>query len=279
MRQKLAALFVSLAVFASRHANGQVQILSGAQEAVFVNASSSCLEAFNTSLNCDASVQYLSYDLSYLNWQAENLTSLCTEQCRSSLQSLESAVSTACGDWTFEFNGGQMAASQIADLYIWKYDMSCLADPNNGNFCYLEEQTWNVTALNVSGQATWPTHTNVTYPDYDPSVGDFQYLQTLEEYGLKGKDYFVDVDAEPSDNGNYGWPEYLGYSEFPLEIQCSFCFLESIKLGINSQWGEVYDTVMEQSWSNIQQNCDITDTLNPANDVTAEYVRYANLVF
>lgn len=160
----------------------------------------------------------------------------------------------------------------MIDLIEWKYNMSCLADSSTGSFCLIEEQGWNVSALNASGEATWPVYTNVTYPDYESSSGnDFQYLMTTEEYGLKGKDYFVPSLDQPTDNGNHGAPEYLDYDEFPLEIQCSYCFLEQIKLGINSRWGEVYDTVMEQNWANIQLNCNITDELKPVNNATGEY--------
>jgi len=35
----------------------------------------------------------------------------------------------------------------------------------------------------------------------------------------------------------------LEYDEYPLEIQCSSCFLQRFKLGFMSRWGETYKSV------------------------------------
>jgi hypothetical protein len=37
-------------------------------------------------------------------------------------------------------------------------------------------------------------------------------------------DYYVDR-PDPIDDDNYGWYEPLEFDEYPLEIQCSSCFL------------------------------------------------------
>lgn len=39
----------------------------------------------------------------------------------------------------------------------------------------------------------------------------------------------------------HGHDEPLEYDEYPLELQCSECFLAQYKHGIESQWGEVYE--------------------------------------
>ena len=41
---------------------------------------------------------------------------------------------------------------------------------------------------------------------------------------MAAMDYYMTV-PEPIDDDNYGWPNPLEYDEYPLEIQCSSCFL------------------------------------------------------
>lgn len=162
------------------------------------------------SLDCAPSVQLLSFDFAYLDWSYSDLTSLCSASCFSALQYLESAVGQACGNYLFDFNNGEMTACQVVDLNMYKYQMSCLTDEDTDDYCLMQEQTWNISTLNSSGQATWPTSTNVTYPYYEPSVYyGFQYLSVDETTEPAGKHYSVDTQLQYSDNSNYGWPEYL----------------------------------------------------------------------
>lgn len=235
-------------------------LLNGAQEAVFDgDVTTACLQAFNTTLSCPASVQLLSYDISYLSWTESNLTELCTTSCYTSLLTLESAVSTACGDYALSFNGGNLTALQIVDLFVYKYNMSCLTDPSTEAFCLVLEQSWDITALNDSGEATWPLYTNKTYPNWvdDPFEGaplldaDGNIVENpfndppvftwtnITDMDWTGKDYFVPATAD--DSLIWGTTEMLEYDEFPLQIQCSSCFLDRFILGIQSQWGEVYE--------------------------------------
>lgn len=192
----LSSIIVSLA-------RAQITLLNGVQESILQNTSGERLAAFDTQLSCPTSVQLLPYDLSYLNWPLTDLTLLCVPNCLSSLESLEAAVAGACRDYSFEFNNGEMTACQIVDLYAHKYQTSCLADPDPDSFCLLEEQSWNVTALNAPGEATWPSFPDVTYPYFEPSVYyEFQYSQGPGYDDPAGKDYFVDTEAQPQNNGN-----------------------------------------------------------------------------
>ena len=121
------------------------------------------------------------------------------------------------------------------------------------------EESWDITALNDSGEATWPLYTNKTYPDWsgDPVNGapklDAEeniienpfnpppvFVWTnITDMDWTGKDYFV--PAMDNDSSIWGTTEMLEYDEFPLQIQCSSCFLDHFVLGIESQWGEVYE--------------------------------------
>jgi len=143
-------------------------LFNGAQELVSEDASTQCLNAFNTSLACDYKVQLLSYDMDRLEFNETDLTSLCTSSCYSSLSDLNDTVSSDCGDYDSEFNGAYLSTVQVVDLFICKYNMSCLAD-SSGSFCLMVEEIWDVGSLNSSGTATWPTYTNVSFPN---SAGD-----------------------------------------------------------------------------------------------------------
>jgi hypothetical protein len=232
-----------------------VTLFNGAQQAIFEDATTGCLAAFNQTLNCDASVQMLSYDLDRLEFSESSLTTLCTSSCLSSLLTLESTVSSACGDYDIEFNGAFLSATQVVDLFLYKYNMSCMAD-SKGSFCLLVEETWNIGELNNSGTVTWPTHTNKIYPDFNNSpdgspredldgniIDDSDPSPMFQSYGLQldlgGQDYYQ--DGIQLDWEGHGWPETLEYDEYPLEIQCSECFLSQYRFGIESQWGEVYE--------------------------------------
>jgi hypothetical protein len=234
-----------------------VYLLNGAQEVVLEDATTSCLEAFNTSLACASSVQLLSYGLDYLSWSESNLTELCTSPCYLSLLKLESAVSTGCGTYSFDFNGGDLTAVQIVDLFTFKYNISCLADASTNDFCLVVEESWNITALNETG-ATWPLYTNKTYPNWQYNdngsplldedrnnvVNPFNPVPSFQWPNLtgpswSGKDFYVTVDD--AEFSSWGTSEMFEWDEYPLEIQCSSCFLSLFRLGIESQWGEVYE--------------------------------------
>jgi hypothetical protein len=116
-----------------------VTLFNGGESSIFTGATASCVAVFNSSLDCDASVQLLSYDLSYLQWAESNLTTLCTSSCESSLIALASSVQ-ACGDYSFDFNNGNLTAVQVVDLYLYKYNTSCVTDAATGAFCLIESK-------------------------------------------------------------------------------------------------------------------------------------------
>ena len=232
-------------------------LFNGAQISLFDGASTTCLNAFNASLDCPDTVQLLGYDLEQLSWSQNELITLCTPSCNSSLLSLVSAVSSACGNLEIDFNGGQLTAMQIVDYFSYKWGYSCLASTETGEFCLLQEKTWNIAQLNETGKATWPLYTNKIYPnwilnddgspllDWDDSIipDPFDPVQPFQypdyELQLQGADYYQ--NSSDVDYSNYGWPDQLEYDEYPLEVQCQSCFIDQLVMGIQSQWGEVYE--------------------------------------
>jgi hypothetical protein len=43
-------------------------------------------------------------------------------------------------------------------------------------------------------------------------------------WSIEAEDYFYNK-PDPIEDDNFGWPEPLEFDEYPLEIQCSSCFL------------------------------------------------------
>jgi LysM repeat protein len=90
-----------------------------------------------------------------------------------------------------------------------------------------------------------------------------------------GGDSFQDYlyDEYPIvDDTNYGWPEVLEFDEYPLEIQCSPCFIDKFKYGLSSKWGDVFDEITVQVRSNMEQNCGQSITFSPAHDLRGKGV-------
>lgn len=250
-------ILLTLALSVNVRSSTGTLLFNGNQNLLFEDASSACLAAFDTDLNCDVNIQLLSSDMDKLDFNQSQLTSLCTASCKTSLSTLNSSVSSECGDYDFDFNDDYLSAVQVVDLYTYKYDMICLTDSSTGDFCVMVEETWDITALDNSSQATWPAYTNKTFPDwYDDNNGipaqdvDGTYIDNSNEMPtfydvLSGLDtdwsasdyYFDGIDANWT---GHGWPDMLEYDEYPLEIQCSECFSQ-YKLGLESQWGEIYE--------------------------------------
>lgn len=223
--------------------------------ALFPDAQQECLDAFNTPLECDEFVQFSSYDLVKLSLTYEKLTRLCTAACDASLDALEVAVTEACATYDFPFNGGYMTAVDVVSFYRYKYGLFCLAN-TEGHFCLMVEETWDIGALDKAGKATWPTYTVKAHPDWlDNEDGlplideDGMLMESWSEQpefrnsghkpGEASTDYYMEGIA-PGWTG-HGWPDMLEYDEYPLEIQCSECFLAQYRYGLESKWGEVYE--------------------------------------
>lgn len=228
-------------------------LFNGIQGTIFpIGTSQACLDAFDTVLPCDPSLPLLHKQTDWVGWNATNLTTLCTSECRSSLISLQKKATFACGSMSFRLSGTTMNASSVINFYMYKYDLACLSD--SGSWCLLEQDSWYLQYLST---VTWPTYTNKTYPDwsYDPIDG----TNELDEDGNVIPPYNTVPQPQPTFHsgqksaldyvytgrnapvGDLGSNQTLEYDEYPLEIQCSKCFLDRFKLGFASRWGELYE--------------------------------------
>jgi hypothetical protein len=257
----ISLIFVLLSSCQFLHVDAQYTLFNGGENTLFSNASSACLGAFNATLSCAKQVQLLSYDLSYLDFAQSDFTALCTSSCASSLTQLKSSVGLACGSYTTGFNGAPMNMSQVVDYYNFKYNLVCLKDTSTGQFCELQQQGWNISQLNISGKAIWPTYTNKIYPNWylnddgsplqDPNgtyIDPFDRMQVFTPalngtQNLNIKDFYVNASAYA---GNYGLdpagPDFDA-DELPLQYQCSSCAVNRYMMGYQSTWGHIFEYV------------------------------------
>ncbi|KAF2121004.1 hypothetical protein BDV96DRAFT_641641 [Lophiotrema nucula] len=182
--------------------------------------------------------------------------------------------------------GGQnMTFNQLTDFVKYKYGLICLAEDSTGKYCSDVEDSWNITTIVAQGHATWPQHTKKCYMD----ANNFHWDYVTDEEGnctfpfenniwqnasdvakpgqMAAMDYYMDV-LDPIDDDNYGWPLPLEYDEYPLEIQCSSCFQKLFEYGHTSIWGDPWDDLMEQVWSNMKLNCNLNKAIVAANNMS-----------
>ncbi|KAK3933532.1 hypothetical protein QBC46DRAFT_463001 [Diplogelasinospora grovesii] len=269
-----AALFL---VAASR-VSATVSLYNGLQATVLTpNITTSCNDTFNIALECESLIQLTPYRIAHVNWDASSLSALCTTACKSSLAELTTASESTCGNDVFYIDGNNMTLHHLVDLIQYKWGLLY--------FCLNVEDTWSITTMEAENAATWPNNTQKCY--LGSSEGYWQHytdgngtciepewghekssvFETSGYTGMAAMDYYYTVPA-PIDDDNYGWAEILDFDEYPLEIQCSSCFLQKFKYGYEGSWGNTWDELTEQVWANIKLNCQLTDVLTPAYNVS-----------
>lgn len=100
------------------------------------------------------------------------------------------------------------------------------------------------------GNVTWPNQTEKCYLDIRNGYWDVYLdedgncgesftsilsnpsdIQMVARDEMAAKDYYVER-SDAIDDDNYGWSEVLEYDEYPLELQCSSCFLQVLSTAL-----------------------------------------------
>ncbi|CZR65827.1 uncharacterized protein PAC_15727 [Phialocephala subalpina] len=222
------------------------------------------------------------------------MASLCTSACEASLAELATAVEAGCGSAMLTIDSQNITFSSWIDHMQYKVGLICLADTNTSGFCLDDEKTcvayldlqcfladsvgsWNITEMVLNKAATWPNNTykccfngqifyweyvvdenNICYSPFD--FGRSDAIGAAGSTQLAALDYYIER-GDPIDDDNYGWPLPLEFDEYHLEIQCSSCFLQTFKYGLENKWGDI-----SQVWDSMKANCNLDDTITPAND-------------
>ncbi|KAF2794926.1 carbohydrate-binding module family 18 protein [Melanomma pulvis-pyrius CBS 109.77] len=125
--------------------NAVFNVLKGYDDTVQFNMgiTTKCLAAMNKTVNCDdatANMAAKGVDENY--WYKENITTLCTSQCQSSLNTWEKIVELDCATDTVTQGGIVVQAKTVSLQYIHGYNMACLQNSAK-DWCFLESQEWS----------------------------------------------------------------------------------------------------------------------------------------
>ncbi|KUJ13268.1 carbohydrate-binding module family 18 protein [Mollisia scopiformis] len=138
--------FFSVVILAlSRTANAGFQIYDYLDRLAIQEAwgiSDQCLAALNSTIDCDQNNAVLAAqgaDNTY--WYPQNVTTLCTSNCASSLSAWHSAVAMSCNGQTINYDGTLVLAETEPLMWTTGHDLVCMQDSSQ-NWCFLESQEW-----------------------------------------------------------------------------------------------------------------------------------------
>ncbi|EFQ96938.1 LysM domain-containing protein [Nannizzia gypsea CBS 118893] len=137
------------------------QVLSAAR-----NITTSCIDALNSTVKCDEKTSVmLGSGADYSYWYKDDITTLCTPSCLSSLRGWESSVEKACEGQTIIESGAVVQAKSLVLSFTYNAGITCLQD-SQSNWCFFESQQWQ-----GSDYIRWDPDTCFD-PDDDPATCD-----------------------------------------------------------------------------------------------------------
>ncbi|ATY65640.1 Peptidoglycan-binding Lysin subgroup [Cordyceps militaris] len=101
--------------------------------------SSGCKTTFGTSVKCDATLSSIAFD--GFEPTSDVLTSVCKDDCLTSLKSLQSSQKDACQTDVTTLNGIRYPATYMTDSLLFAYSYICLKD-NSNQFCAPQVDQW-----------------------------------------------------------------------------------------------------------------------------------------
>lgn len=123
-----------MGVHAQQFADGTMDYSS------FENLSPLCQDAVNTTVFCHSLLSDLaSPNPTIMFLQTDELSAICTTDCRSSLTSLRSQILLDCSEPTDVMIDGNIAypPTYFVDRFLYAYDNSCFKDPATNQYCDL----------------------------------------------------------------------------------------------------------------------------------------------
>ncbi|KAG9668275.1 hypothetical protein KCU99_g6485, partial [Aureobasidium melanogenum] len=103
--------------------------------------SAPCLTALNTSVSCPSGLIDLSVSGSAID--SDGVTALCTDTCKSSLQSARFVIAGACSATDIVvIDSTAYPATFFVDTYIFTYNLACRKDSQTGQYCDPQLASW-----------------------------------------------------------------------------------------------------------------------------------------
>ncbi|KAH8909866.1 hypothetical protein BR93DRAFT_423031 [Coniochaeta sp. PMI_546] len=96
-----------------------------------------CQAALNTTVQCSKLLPQSAEGMRFPRLNAQNLTTLCTAACLSSLNSARQTIQAACTLATdvIPLNSGTFPATYLVDLFAYAYGINCHLDPTTQQYC------------------------------------------------------------------------------------------------------------------------------------------------
>ncbi|SPO02953.1 uncharacterized protein DNG_05632 [Cephalotrichum gorgonifer] len=137
MRSQFA--FLAIAVLAANRQTSAQQLRLSRYPYDIFDLSAECVEALNTTVECSDLLGRHAGQVSLIldPLSEEALESVCTDECRSSLESLRKLVHEACDakEDAMIFDHYAYPATFNLDRYLHVLDVSCIKDSDTGKFC------------------------------------------------------------------------------------------------------------------------------------------------
>ncbi|KAK9418922.1 putative LysM domain-containing protein [Seiridium unicorne] len=198
--------------------------------------SSSCLAALNATVHCDEdSINILGNGADIHYWTTDDLNTLCTSDCVSSLSSWTSNVENVCADETTVQAGVIVQAKSLPLTFKYNAGLVCMRD-SASNWCFLESQTWqgsdyiryDPTMCFSNGDDNSTIAPECTDPDFDLNVVTDQ-MQAMTNIYKK-------------------------------DLYCNECFLELYRQRLQNPWLPITnftDYLIDQFYD-VQKSCSTT---------------------
>ncbi|PGH13447.1 hypothetical protein AJ80_06316 [Polytolypa hystricis UAMH7299] len=177
-----------------------------------------CFAAVNQSVSCDpVNAVRAAHGVDDEYWFVDDITSLCTNECRDSLSAWLSTVDYECANEVLTMDDRPIEPKSFPLRYMAGFEIACLQDSAQ-NWCFFDSQQWEETA-----SASWDPH---------PCRGD----DPLAECG--DEEIFITEHS----------PDMAVTDAYPQEIYCSECFILLWKQRILSPQvsDEIIDYLVEQ---------------------------------
>lgn len=128
-RPALAALFFFL--FTAQQLNGVLSMKVFTAGTLPMGVTAACAAALTRDVACSPVISALQNGYYYSQTMLE---ALCTAGCKSSLETYETGIGSACADQMWNgYYDEEMPIVMVADLLRYQYDQSCLMDA--GRYC------------------------------------------------------------------------------------------------------------------------------------------------
>ncbi|KJY00260.1 LysM domain-containing protein [Zymoseptoria brevis] len=201
-----------------------------------------CLEAVNTTLNCEPALFRMASDFDDYYWTVDNVTTLCTLPCLLQTSAWYDNVEIACEGEVYPVSGKLVPVDLVPGEFNEGINMVCLKPdhlfldyaPTNGNDTMSSNQSMALGSSILSNEVLGANETDSLPGVLDPEMAQWCFIVSQN---------LVGVEAEPDclrnpDNIFCTDPESMTrlVNLYPNSILCAPCYLIVLWFRLNSNF-------------------------------------------